>query len=1391
MKRGFARPTPEKPPVIKPENIVLSTPLSIPPPEGKPWWLIVVGVVVVGLLGGMVVMVFASGSHVFGGIGSIFPLFMMVGIMMMMFRGMGGGQQQMSRPKLDAMRAQFMLMLDMLRETAQESADSMDANYRWFHPAPNTLAAAVGSPRMWERKPDGKDLNFGVVRVGVGMTRPEVTWGEPQNMPTDIELEPVTGKALQEFGRYQSVVYNLPKMVSLLVEPWYALVGEREQVLGLMRAIICQLAFSHGPDHVQMIVVSSDLDQWDWVKWLPHFGDSRRHDAAGNARMVYTSVREFAAEQAELFAGRGSFTPRHASSSAQTPTPHTVIIADVDDPQWEYVISAEGVDGVTFFDLTGSSMWTDIPERKLQFDKTGVIEALPRDRDTWMVIDDKAWFFALTDQVSIAEAEEFAQKLAQWRLAEAYEEIGQRVAHIGARDILSYYGIDDPGNIDFDSLWASRTDTMGRSRLRAPFGNRSDNGELLFLDMKSLDEGGDGPHGVMSGTTGSGKSTLVRTVIESLMLSHPPEELQFVLADLKGGSAVKPFAGVPHVSRIITDLEEDQALMERFLDALWGEIARRKAICDSAGVDDAKEYNSVRARMRARGQDMAPLPMLVVVIDEFYEWFRIMPTAVDVLDSIGRQGRAYWIHLMMASQTIESRAEKLMENMGYRLVLKARTAGAAQAAGVPNAVNLPAQAGLGYFRKSLEDIIRFQAEFLWRDYFQPGVSIDGEEAPALVHSIDYIRPQLFTNSFTPLEVSVGGPDIEPVVAQPNGEVLESDDIEGGEDEDEEGVRTPKVGTVIIDQLRKIKFEPYRLWQPPLTQPVAIDDLVNRFLGRPWHKEYGSACNLVFPIGIIDRPYKHDQPPWTVDTSGPGANVLILGAGGSGKTTALQTLICSAALTHTPQQVQFYCLAYSSTALTTVSRIPHVGEVAGPTDPYGVRRTVAELLALVRERKRSFLECGIASMEMFRRRKFGGEAGPVPDDGFGDVYLVIDNYRALAEENEVLIEQVNVIINQGPSFGVHVVVTADRESELRPPVRSGFGSRIELRLAAVEDAKLVRSRFAKDVPVKPGRGMVAVNYVRLDSDPQAGLHTLVARPALGSTPDNVFECDSVVAAVSRLTSAQAPPVRRLPARFGVEQVRELASRDTRQGVGAGGIAWAISELDLAPVYLNFAENSHLMVTGRRECGRTTTLATIMSEIGRLYAPGASSAPPPAPGRPSAQVWLVDPRRQLLTALGSDYVERFAYNLDGVVAMMGELAAALAGREPPPGLSAEELLSRSWWSGPEIFLIVDDIQQLPPGFDSPLHKAVPFVNRAADVGLHVIFTRTFGGWSSAGSDPMLRALHQANAPLLVMDADPDEGFIRGKMKGGPLPRGRGLLMAEDTGVFVQVAATEVRR
>lgn len=192
----------------------------------------------------------------------------------------------------------------------------------------------------------------------------------------------------------------------------------------------------------------------------------------------------------------------------------------------------------------------------------------------------------------------------------------------------------------------------------------------------------------------------------------------------------------------------------------------------------------------------------------------------------------------------------------------------------------------------------------------------------------------------------------------------------------------------------------------------------------------------------------------VDIFGFGVNVLILGVGGLGKIIVLQIFICLVVLIYILQQVQFYCLVYSSIVLIMVFCIFYVGEVVGFIDFYGVCWMVVELLVLVCECKCSFLECGIVLMEMFWCCKFGGEVGLVFDDGFGDVYLVIDNYWVLVEENEVLIEQVNVIINQGFLFGVYVVVIVDCELELWLLVCSGFGFCIELCLVVVEDVKLV-------------------------------------------------------------------------------------------------------------------------------------------------------------------------------------------------------------------------------------------------------------------------------------------------------------------------------------------------
>ncbi|CDM79564.1 type VII secretion protein EccC (plasmid) [Mycobacterium marinum] len=1400
MKHGFARKETAESPSFRPETIELPTPLKVPPPQSKPLWSVVLIVGLMGLVGAMVWVSFASGARSFTGAGSLFPIVMVGGLIAMLFGGRGGSQE-MSRSKLDALRARFCMVMDELRGTASALADRLDANYRWYHPAPDTLVASVGSVRMWERKPNGSDAWFGVARVGLGMTdlveSHAAVFTEPQDAPTDIELEPVTGKVLQEFMQYQTVAYGVPALVSLMVEPGYELRGPREGVLALMRAVLCQLVFFHGPDHLRLVVVTSDVSEWDWIKWLPHAGDAVLEDGAGPVRMVYGSVNDFLAAQAEAMSlrARGDFRARlGASKEPVNPLPHTVIVCDT-EVGWERFGSSEGVNGLTFFDVRGAGRVPACRDRRrvLYVGDNAVISAVPRDPVTWDAQGDEPQFFAYADQLSRDGAETFAERMSRWRLAEAYEAIeigtGQRVM---ARDILSYYGIEDATQIDFEKLWASRSDINSLQRLKVPLGNRADNNELFFLDLKEGAQGGQGPHGVMAGTTGSGKTMMLRALIESLMLGHPPQNLQFLLADLKGGSGVRPFAGVPHVAQIITDLEEDQGLMGRFVDALDGEIARRKALCDVAGADDATEYNKIRADQLSSGaaEVLPALPVLMVVIDEFAELFKMMGREVEEsLDRICRQGRAYWVHLHMASQQIDTRAERLLENMGYRLALMTKTAQAASAIGVPNAVNLKGSGHCYFLEGSPQNgtLTKFQGEFLWREYRKPGAGDDLEVGPhAEGVSVSYFAPQLFTTGFTPLPV----PDESDTSAAPEEVLVDVDgqieQVSHGDD-NEGGVTAlmrPQVGRIIIDQLRRIDFEPYQLWKPPLDAPWSIEKLVNTYLGRRWDSDYAAMPNLVVPIGLVDRPFKHDQHPLTVDASGSGANVAIVGAQGAGKTTALQDLICAAAMTHTPEQVQFYCLAFSSAALGSVAGLPHVGGVAMSLDGDGVRRTVAEMAELLASRKRSFEATGVMSMEVFRRRKFGREPGPLPDDGHGDVFVVIDNYAALASEYPELVEsQVNRLIKEGPTFGIHVVVAVTKTTDLQVTVRGNFGSRVELRMADVNDAALVaKPRLAAAVPLRPGRGMIGQNYERAGVEP-VGLHTLLARPALESTDVEVFDSRSVVAAVSRLASGFTPArkVRRLPQRV---EASELATRAAADSRTKSLMVWALNETERP----TFFDGQHLMITGQAKCGRTTACTTLMREIGRVYAPGAEVPAGQQDGRPTAQVWLVDPRRQLLNVLEPAYVHRCATTPMTVKQRMEELAQILAPRMPSDDLRVDQIGQRHW-QGPEIFLIIDDSERLPGGFDSPLVAIAPFVQAGSDVGLHIIYTRLFGPFMAGMGDPIVRLLRDATEPLLVMDSDSDQGFVKGRWKGHSMPRGRGFLMntadSGESGMYVQVA------
>lgn len=248
----------------------------------------------------------------------------------------------------------------------------------------------------------------------------------------------------------------------------------------------------------------------------------------------------------------------------------------------------------------------------------------------------------------------------------------------------------DPGRGDVTSRWVTAGDPR---MLRAPIGVDGD-GQTVVLDIKESAQGGSGPHGLIVGATGSGKSELLRTLVTGLALTHSPELLSFVLIDFKGGAAFAPLQGLPHVSGLITNLADDAAMIDRVLAALMGEQQRRQRILRDAGnVDTVREYQIRRAAGAAApdGTPLEPLPTLLIVVDEFGELLSGRPEFAELFVQIGRVGRSLGMHLLMATQRLEEgKLRGLDSHLSYRICLRTFSAAESRTViGTTDAYKLP------------------------------------------------------------------------------------------------------------------------------------------------------------------------------------------------------------------------------------------------------------------------------------------------------------------------------------------------------------------------------------------------------------------------------------------------------------------------------------------------------------------------------------------------------------------------------------------------------------------------------------------------------------------------------------------------------------------------------
>jgi S-DNA-T family DNA segregation ATPase FtsK/SpoIIIE len=1289
VRRPPRRPVPELPS----GDLAVPAPPAIPEPVGSRWLqLLQLLPMLTGTVATALLFAGRSGDRYSLVIGGIFG----VSTLGMLATGWGSGGGQPSRSEMIAARRDYLRQLAAMRDRVRDTVARQRRSLHYRHPDPGRLWSTAESFRLWERR--SGDGDFGVVRVGLG----------PQTLATPLvppvtaevgELEPVTAGALRRFLDVYSVVPNLPVAVSLRGFTRVCPRGPDGVARGLVRAMLAQLVTFHAPDDLRVAVCAGPdrRGEWDWIKWLPHALHPTRIDGAGPVRLFATSGADLQQRIGDLFANRTRF-----AGESRT-TPHLVVVLDGGDLTDARHLADDGaLDGVTLLDLDGARARTP--------DRTTIIMDVAGGRLSIATVGDSA-DVGVPDSLSRVEAEALARRLAPRRLAGT--EAGTDEPLRRELGLVELLGIGDPATFEVARAAAPRPQ---RDRLRVPVGVGAD-GQPVVLDLKESAQDGMGPHGLVIGATGSGKSELLRTLVLGLAATHSSASLNFVLIDYKGGATFATLDRLPHVAAVITNLADELPLVDRMSDAINGELLRRQDLLRRAG-----NHASIRdyEEARAAGAPLAPLPSLLIVCDEFSELLTAKPDFIDLFVQIGRVGRSLGMHLLLASQRLEEgRLRGLDTHLSYRIGLRTFSALESRAVlGVPDAYELPRAPGHGYLKYGTEPLVRFKAAYASGPY-RPAARPAADAAPGAGRRVvDY------TTHEVPLPAS-NAPSPAAGAGEPAGALID----------------------VLVDRLAGQGIPAHQVWLPPLDEspglddlfgPVAADSVRGLNVGNP---ELRGALQV--PVGLVDKPLEQRRDVLWLRLSAAAGHVAVVGGARSGKSTLIRTLIAGLALTHTPAEAQVYCLDFGGGALASLADLPHVGGVAGRQDITAVRRTVAELVTLLARRERRFAELKIASVTEYRQRRAAGPTG----DPYGDVFLVVDGWSTLRTDYDELELTITDLATRGLAYGVHVVAAAMRWNDFRPSIRDLFGTRLELRLGEPGDSEIDR-RLATNVPQAPGRGITGDRY-----------HFLTALPRIATADPT----ELIGAVAAGWTGSPAPPVRLLP-----ELVPYAEIADDRDDARPLALPIGIGEDDLRPIRLDFAAEPHVLLFGDAECGKTTFLRALAHTI-------VSRFPPER-----ARIMLVDYRRGLLGSVTSEHLIGYGTGAQQAMSLIESAAAYMERRLPGPDVRPEQLRDRGWWTGPELFVLVDDYDLVSTGPTNPLEPLLDFLPQARDIGLHVVLTRRTGGASRALYEPVVQRIRELSGPGLVMSGDRDEGPLLGNVRPGPLPPGRARLVTRRDGV-----------
>lgn len=1032
--------------------------------------------------------------------------------------------------------------------------------------------------RLWARSPDESD--FLHIRLGTGTLKTAFTVLPPEEPKLVLERDPLIDEGNQVALNYK-FIESMPILLPLKSAGSAGFWGRDETKIGStinpqtreqINSLLIQIATHHAPTEVKIVLVASknEVSHWDWVKWLPHnWSDDKKHryfltDQASR-HIVLSEV------EALLLQRKNLALEKKNEKEEVSPSPVFVFVF-TDSKLWT---GSEAGPFGPFLDLLlrdGPALGAFsvfIGSKRVQIPKScrviveiksvqdgkevknfGTLEMVGENQDEIGFIPD------LTDSTS---SEKFSRNMASVELESIFEaeNLPRRAT------IVDLFGVKHVADIPVNDLWKNSDPTQS---LHAPIGFRSGN-KIAKVDFQEAGRGdGFGSHGMIGGTTGTGKTQFLQTMILLMCTHYDPEYLNFILIDYKGGDLALGLEELPHLVGSLANVEKmgnQVELIQRLFRSIEVEISRRKNVLRGRNIN-----SYIQVQMNNKGS-MIPLAHLFIIIDEFAEM--ILKNPVDDPDknlmkrllSIGAIGRSIGIHLILATQNPGTVVgDDLRNNINTRICLRMGTR----------------DASMQILRRA-DAYEKIKKDEVGRAYIQVGNN----------------------DIFELVQVAWGGA---------------SDGIGNDDDDkyevnlvDNIGTRFPldqkknnyKTVTQLSSLVEKIITlaetlnckKQQQVWLPVLPKEITLETLKTEYRAEI---NPGKSEILINPmIGLLDDPANRRQDALRIDLSKDG-HLLVIGSPGSGKTTLLQTLLSSLVFEHTPDTLSIYILDWGGQNFSFTDVLPHIGGIILSGEGERVKRLMIYLMKMIDERRQLFAENDARTISDYR----------LTNKPIKDIVIVIDNLTAYIDQyknqnlaiSPIELECLYQLAGDGGPLGIHLVMTSGSVN-----VPSKIRERISL-VAALEikdNADYIQAvgRTGGLYPARdiPGRGIVRINSV---------IEFQTALPAEGKNdPERIGALKEKYKQISvewdlKPKAFYIPPLDKV---LLIEKLDADIPEESKDDLGTYPICLGknLISADLRPLWIDLDWGPHFWVSGPSGSGKTTLLQSILLNLANRYSP----------------------------------------------------------------------------------------------------------------------------------------------------------------------------------------------